>query len=129
MKKILAIFFTIIAIIIASGIGLGIIYGSLPQHHPQDNKQYCESVDGEWSLDQQYCILSNEPTNKELWQVIQEMVEDCEVVSIMQTHNLQVTATLKNGETIIANEPKIDDIFDIVNKFEDKCGEIIMATE
>ena len=47
----------------------------------------------------------------------------------MQTHALEVAATFKDGKEITAREPNIDDIFDVINQYTDKCGEIIMATE
>jgi len=47
----------------------------------------------------------------------------------MQTHNLEVTAVLKTGEIIKTIEPKIDDVFETVGQFKEKCGEIRMATE
>lgn len=70
-----------------------------------------------------------EDVNNFIWQRIKQAVENCEVGGIMQTHSLQITATLKDGTVIKAKEPEIDNIFEIVDKFKDKCGEIIMATE
>ncbi len=61
--------------------------------------------------------------------MIVQAVQNCQVVSIMQTHNLEVTAVLKTGEIIKAIEPEIDDIFEIVKQAENKCGAIRMATE
>ena len=47
----------IFAIIILSGIGLGFLYSSLPAHHPEKNKQFCENAGGKWTEDQT-CLLS-----------------------------------------------------------------------
>jgi len=63
------------------------------------------------------------------WDRIKQAVNNCNVKSVMQTHARQVTVELKNGDTIEAIEPEIDDIFDIVKKTEDRCGKIILATE
>lgn len=63
------------------------------------------------------------------WNDIKRAIADCEIESVMQTHALEVTATLKSGEKITAQEPKIDDIFGIINKYKDKCGKVIMGTE
>jgi len=68
-------------------------------------------------------------TNISNWNSIKQAIADCEIESVMQTHGLEVTATFKNGRTITAKEPAIDDIFNIINQCEDKCGEIRMATE
>jgi hypothetical protein len=63
------------------------------------------------------------------WNSIKQAVADCEIKSIMQTHSLEVSATFKDGKTMTAQEPEIDDIFDIINQYKDKCGEILMGTE
>ena len=63
------------------------------------------------------------------WNLIKQALSNCEVKTAMQTHALEVTVTLKNGENIMAREPNIDDIFDVINQHKDKCGEIIMMTE
>jgi glycerophosphoryl diester phosphodiesterase len=63
------------------------------------------------------------------WNLIKEAIANCEIKSIMQTHSLDVTATFEDNKTITAQEPEIDDIFDVVSQYKDKCGEIIMATE
>lgn len=68
-------------------------------------------------------------TNIYNWDLIKQAVSNCEIKSVMQTHALEVTAIFKNGEEITAIEPKIDNIFDIISQYKDKCGEIIMATE
>ena len=64
-----------------------------------------------------------------MWEEIKNQVKDCRVKSIMQTHDLEVVATLKGGGAIKAKEPVIDEIFDLVKQAESKCGRIIMATE
>lgn len=76
------------------------------------------------------CRVSNDYTpDKTNWELVEQAIRDCDVSSIMQTHALEVTVVLKNGEVVKAKEPKIDDVFDIVNQFREKCGEIRMATE
>ncbi|MFA5368908.1 MAG: hypothetical protein WC303_02785 [Candidatus Paceibacterota bacterium] len=62
-------------------------------------------------------------------ELIKQAIANCEIASIMQTHALEVTAVFKDGREITAQEPVIDDIFDIINEYKDKCGEIRMATE
>jgi len=52
-----------------------------------------------------------------------------EVKSVMQTHNLDVTLTLKNGTTIHTKETRIDMIFDEIDKCGNSCDNLIMATE
>lgn len=59
LNKGLLSIFLVIVIVIASGIALGFYYSSLPGHHPQKNKQACESVGGEWLDDEKICLVSN----------------------------------------------------------------------
>jgi len=53
----LIIIFVIVITIILFGIGLGFLYSSLPAHHPEKNKQFCENAGGQWT-DDQTCLLS-----------------------------------------------------------------------
>jgi len=55
--KILLFMIIIFTIIILFGIGLGFLYSSLPEHHPEKNKQFCENAGGQWT-DDQTCLLS-----------------------------------------------------------------------
>jgi hypothetical protein len=68
-------------------------------------------------------------TNIYNWNLITQAISECKIESVMQTHALEVTATFQNGEEITTREPKIDDVFDIINQHKNKCGEIIMMTE
>lgn len=52
-KIVIVIFMCIILV----GIGLGIIYSSLPEHHPDSNQLFCEKAGGIWT-DNQTCLLS-----------------------------------------------------------------------
>lgn len=57
IPKIFIFIIIIFAIIIFSGIGLGLLYSSLPEHHPEKNKEYCERAGGQWTTDG-ICLLS-----------------------------------------------------------------------
>ena len=65
----------------------------------------------------------------DVWESIKQAFANCEVESVWQTHDRTVVAKLKNGEELIAVEPKIDDIIDLAKAAEEKCGEILMGTE
>lgn len=79
---------------------------------------------------QNKCRISIDHTSNEtFWDMLKNAIEDCRVESIMQAHSLEVKAILKNGMVINAIEPRIDDIFDIVEQNKEKCGEIGMMTE
>jgi len=58
MNKKLMFISIIIVSIILFGIILGLFYSALPEHHPQRNKQTCEAVGGDWSDEQEVCLLS-----------------------------------------------------------------------
>lgn len=36
---------------------MGFLYSSLPEHHPEKNKEYCEKAGGQWT-DNETCLLS-----------------------------------------------------------------------
>jgi hypothetical protein len=63
------------------------------------------------------------------WQKISQAIFDCEVKSVMQAHNKEIKAELKDGRELKAIEPKIDDIINLAIQAQKKCGQIIMATE
>jgi hypothetical protein len=54
----LIIILVIIITIILLGIALGFYYNSLPANNPQKSKQGCESVGGDWSVEQNKCLVS-----------------------------------------------------------------------
>lgn len=63
------------------------------------------------------------------WERVVEAVTQCDATSVFQSHSRDVTVERKDGTTLRAVEPRIDDIFDIVLASEDVCGRILMATE
>src|SRR3989339_38489 len=76
------------------------------------------------------CTVSIDHTSNEAyWDMLKDAIKDCRVESIMQAHSLEVKAVLDNSMVIKAKEPAIDDVFDIVDQYRDKCGEIRMMTE
>jgi len=68
-------------------------------------------------------------TNISSWALIKQAINNCEVERVWQTHDRTVKAELKNGEELSAVEPVIDDIINIVEAIEFKCGKILMGTE
>lgn len=67
--------------------------------------------------------------NNQKWDLIKKALEECQVKEAGQTHGREVSIELKNGQKIKAFEPKIDDIFDLVNQVKEKCGKINLWTE
>jgi hypothetical protein len=68
-------------------------------------------------------------TNISSWELIKQAIDNCKVESVWQTHDRTVRAELKNGEKLTAVEPKIDDIINMSEAAEPKCGSIIIGTE
>lgn len=69
------------------------------------------------------------PTDVSSWDYIKQGIFDCKIKSVMQTHSQEITAIFKDGKIVKAQEPEIDNIFDIINENKEKCGEIIMMIE
>jgi len=101
----------------------------LVQSYPSTGTLNCSGNEKAVCIQNKCRVAINQTSNETYWEIIKQAVADCEVVSIMQTHALEVTAELKSGEVIQAKEPNIDDIFEVVDQYRDECGEIRMATE
>ena len=69
-----------------------------------------------------FTIISN-------WNRITQAAAECKITQVMQTHALEVSATLTDGSTITAREPYIDNIFEVIDQHSARCDEVIMATE
>jgi UPF0755 protein len=73
--------------------------------------------------------ISSEGQASESWELIKQAINNCEAESVWQTHDRAVMAKLKTGEELNGVEPKIDDIINIAETAESKCGKILMGTE
>lgn len=78
--------------------------------------------------DNEQTTMTGESKNNE-WEQIKTAILNCEVDEVMQAHSQYVSANLKNGRKLEGFEPNIDDIIDLALEAQDKCGEIMMATE
>jgi len=101
----------------------------LVQSYPSTGTLNCSGREKAVCIQNKCRVAIDSTSSETYWEMIRRAVSNCEVVSIMQTHALEITAELKSGEVIQAKEPSIDDIFDVVDQYRDKCGEIRMATE
>jgi hypothetical protein len=57
------------------------------------------------------------------------MIKNGEVTKVIQTHDLKVFATLKDGRVLSAVEPQIDDVINAIKTCGDPCKNIRIATE
>lgn len=98
-----------------------------------------EMVAGESIEESEYRFMievssaTSHPTATELgeisWTEAQAMIAGCRVQMIVQTHDLKISMTLKDGTQVRTVEPRIDDVFDEIDKAKAKCGDVVMATE
>jgi hypothetical protein len=63
------------------------------------------------------------------WPEAQQLLERCRVRHLEQTHSRLVTLTLADGRKVFAHEPRIDDIFRILNRLPPTCRPKTVATE
>jgi hypothetical protein len=63
------------------------------------------------------------------WEAIKLAIEECRVEEAFQAHSRRVEVNLKNGEKLVAVEPKIDQIMLLAEEATPRCGEIIISTE
>lgn len=63
------------------------------------------------------------------WERAIAMISNNEVTKVMQTHDLKVFLTLKDGRTLMTVESKIDDIVNYLKLCGDPCKNIAVATE
>jgi hypothetical protein len=63
------------------------------------------------------------------WEAAVEILKTGEVEMVTQLHNLDVFLTLKDGTEIKTVEPRIDAVFEEIDKCGQPCSQILLATE
>jgi hypothetical protein len=63
------------------------------------------------------------------WVQAVSMILNGEVTQVMQTHDLKVYLTLKDGRTLFSLEPEIDTVIQVIRSCGDPCKAIMIATE
>jgi hypothetical protein len=63
------------------------------------------------------------------WAQVQAIIFSGQVVQVGQTHDLNVTITLKDGRTFKTVEPAIDDVINLVKTCGDLCKGVRIATQ
>ena len=63
------------------------------------------------------------------WAIAEQLITDCKVKRVEQTHRKSVTLTLLTGRRLFTREPHIDDVIHDVNRVAGKCPPITLATE
>jgi hypothetical protein len=63
------------------------------------------------------------------WEKAQELILKGEITSVSQTHSLDVTLTGLNGQRYKTNEPRIDEVWYLVDQVDPKGVFILFMTE
>jgi len=63
------------------------------------------------------------------WDTAVKIIHSGEVASVFQTHSLEITLYLKDGQEIHTVEPAIDAVIHEVDICGDRCSQIMIATE
>ena len=63
------------------------------------------------------------------WYQVTAMITNGEVEKVVQTHDLQIYITLKDGRTFVSFQPAIDDVIKFIKECGDACKDIRVATE
>ena len=63
------------------------------------------------------------------WTEAQRLLRDCQVKAVGQTHSRLVTLKLRHGGGVFTREPRIDDVFRILNRLPRACRPTTVATE
>jgi hypothetical protein len=63
------------------------------------------------------------------WPAARHLLQHCRVKGIEQTHARLVTLKLRSGRTVFTHEPRIDDMFRVLNRLPRTCRPTTVATE
>jgi hypothetical protein len=63
------------------------------------------------------------------WFQAENLIMQGYVAQVVQTHELKVLLTLKDGRTLIAYEPNIDDVLKVIESCGENCDDVVVATE
>ena len=63
------------------------------------------------------------------WDQTEQLMANCQVKSVFQNHQLEVTLRTYNNQIFQTTEDKIDDIFKLAKKYQGPCDIIQMISE
>lgn len=63
------------------------------------------------------------------WEDASKLMENCQIKSVFQKHDLTVTLRTYDNQIFQTIEPQIDDIFKLAKKYQSPCDIIQMITE
>ena len=75
-------------------------------------------------------VITISEDRKLAWEEISEMILNCEVKQVFQSHDLRVSVVTHDDKTYWSHEPKIEDILKLSDQANASCDkEIIQVTE
>lgn len=63
------------------------------------------------------------------WEDAERLILSGEVAQIFQLHSLDVMLILRDGRRLTTVEPRIDAVFEVVDRCGDPCNQMLLATE
>ena len=63
------------------------------------------------------------------WEQAEQLMADCQVKSVFQNHQLEVTLRTNDNQIFQTTQTKIDDIFNLAKKYQGPCDIIQMISE
>jgi hypothetical protein len=63
------------------------------------------------------------------WDQAEKLISECQVKSVFQNHQLEVTLRAYDNQIFQTTEPKIDDVFKLAKKYQGPCDIIQMISE
>jgi len=63
------------------------------------------------------------------WAVAKQKILDAEVAEVFQAHSREVVLVLKDGSTLHTIEPKLDEVFRVLEQCGEQCDDVLRATE
>lgn len=63
------------------------------------------------------------------WETAVEIIHRGEVETVFQSHSLDVTLYLKDGQSVITVEPNIDEVIREIDACGAPCSQVMIATE
>lgn len=72
-------------------------------------------------------IITPQPITEITWQEAINLIQNCQIKTVFQKNNLEVTLTDKNQQVFKAIEPKKNDVFVQTNHLRSDCNDIIQT--
>lgn len=79
------------------------------------------------SADSTTTIITPPPITEITWQEAINLIQNCQIQSVFQKQNLEVTLTDKNKQVFKTIEPKKGDVFIQTNHLRSDCNDVIQT--